>query len=155
MSQSSGGTISHLLGLRTIVRGFPHTDPERDCRQRVEQQLVAEILVAARSLIREPECWCKFSWAEDKDGHPYTPDSMLSCMPRYAAKRFCIEGAIEWAAFWTGHPDHAALAQRATELVRLLVGTSPFRWNDDDATCHFQVVALMDEAVDVALGAAR
>jgi hypothetical protein len=150
---TSHRTIAEILGLRTIVRGVPHTEPERDCRQRVEQQLIGEILVAARSLIRDPEHWCKGSWAIDKDGREWGPDQVIGCMPAYAARQFCTEGAIHWAAFWAG--QRPAMAQKAVDLLASLVGTRVYRFNDDKATQHSMLLRLFDEAIERALGAAR
>lgn len=152
-AQSSHRTIAEIFGLRTMVRGVPHTDPEHERRLRVEHQIVGEILVAARSLIRDEQHWCKGSWAIDKDGREWGPDQAIGCMPAYAARQFCAEGAIFWAAFWAGQPS--SLAQKAVDLLENLIGTRVYRFNDDKATQHSMLLRLFDEGIARALGEAR
>jgi hypothetical protein len=152
-AQSSHRTIAEIIGLRTIVRGISQSDPERDRRDRVEQHIVGEILVAARSLIQDEQHWCKGSWAIDKNGREWGPDQVIGCMPAYAARQFCAEGAIFWAAFWAGQP--ASLAQKAVDLLAGLIGTQLYTLNDDKATSHSMLLRLFDEGIAVALGEGR
>lgn len=143
-----------LSDLRIVVMGHPHTDPEREREQRIERQQLAEILVAARSLIADEAHFCKGTWAIDKDGCRWDAES-ISRMPSFAARQFCAEGAIYWAAFWTGRLDWERLADRACDILAGLVGTKLYVYSDFPSTTHRMIQALFTEGVERVLGAGR
>ena len=106
-----------------------------------------DILVKARSLIGNEECWVKGSLAEDHHGEEMYPTNPYAC-------RWCLEGAIIKAADLDGYEVKDNIPTPLEITVRVLHGTGFIGFlddfNDAEDTTHKDVLDLLDKAIEAA-----
>ena len=106
-----------------------------------------DILVKARSLIGNEECWVKGSLAEDHFGEEMYPTNSYAC-------RWCLEGAIIKATALDGYEvkDHIPSPIEIAVDVLHRDGFTGYLddFNDDESTTHKDVLDLLDKAIEAA-----
>lgn len=95
----------------------------------------ADVLLAARDLIADPEHWCKVNVAERADGESTYAD--------HSAHAFCAFGAVYTA-------DPAGVLGRTWDFLYEAVGGPPIFFNDAPETTHADVLDAFDRAIRLA-----
>ena len=114
--------------LAPLVGRHPYRGPES-----VDSTIA--VLARARALIADERHWCQGAFARGWANVPVRPRSFF-------ARRFCVVGALKWAACELLLPS-----QNAYVALEWLVGRRVEGWNDDPKRTHAEVVALFDVAI--------
>lgn len=103
-------------------------------------------LLQVRALLAEPERWCKCSPACDAIGGGVNPVDPTAC-------RWCLDGAIQFVV----GDDPELLAKVRTIIHPVARRLYPYRRgfshmgvNDDPATTHADILAVLDAAIEEA-----
>lgn len=99
---------------------------------------VRDILANARALIATPDCWTRGANARDKHGRD------VDC-ERPGATKFCMYGALMRATVGDAALGFYPLAVGA--LRRVSPDLEIYRFNDNPATTHSDVLARFDAAI--------
>lgn len=142
--------LGRLPGYRTLVLGRPHTDRTIRCPRLpkgVTPEMVAEVLVAARSELRAPGRWTQNCLATFY-GYEATGDpDFVRIMPRANVQSFCAMGAMLWVAFWARYPER--VVEACVDVLRALL---PNReqlepWNDQAGRTQAEVIDLFSRGL--------
>lgn len=112
---------------------------------------VKEVLVAAKWLLNKYQ-WCRGSWYKDslKEGY-YNPDKFLTGTKQLSC--MCLDGAVKIV------DADGYTKEQARDLLNSLLKTDSIVvwndiavWNDAPKRTKKQVLALLNKAIDKALG---
>ena len=106
-------------------------------RQRLSDEAI-RILKDARSLLEDPDKWCKGSFANNESGYPCPAINS-------EAVTWCAQGAV----YAVSKTDTWDQRQAALRMLQIATGTFLTRWNDYDDTTHENVLALFDNAINI------
>lgn len=97
-------------------------------------------LLAARTLIADPECWTKIAYARATDGRPLLSPGFSNavCWCSIGALKFAVDGCND---------DIYFSARRALALG---MGADPMDYNDHPRRTHPEVLAAFDRAIELA-----
>jgi hypothetical protein len=102
----------------------------------------AEVLIAARNRIAEPERWTKGAYARDADGR------RLSSSNHPSATCWCLLGALE--AIDSYARERLDAAYIIEDILDDISSASIALWNDDPRRTHSEVLSLLDDAIEIA-----
>ena len=144
-----------LAGMRTVVRGRPHTESGPRMHLGVSMQTIAEVLVRARAEIPTADRWCQGAAAITWDRIEMRDPTDQFIYPARDIVARCSEGAITWAAFWivspSAHPTVQQVTHAAIDLFEKACGCGIAAWNDAPGRSHEEAVAMFDRAIHMAL----
>ena len=117
----------------TIVINFDAAEPE-----------ALHVLSRARELIEDPVNWVQGPYAVDDYGQPVDHDDPEACA-------WCALGAIWAVSDWEG-VDYGAANDLLNKLPVVRRHCGIHMLNDEDDTTHDDILAVFDDAIELAIG---